>query len=83
MGVPASPPLLEGVITDRLACRAVDPELFFPPSYTGNYRRQVAAAKALCRSCSGRQRCLDFAIGTQQVHGIWGGATPDERQRSG
>ena len=43
----------------------------------------VAAAKALCNKCplgpQGNGECLDLAIGTREVWGIWGGLTANER----
>ena len=36
-------------------------------------------AKALCAACPVRAECLEFALETGQVHGIWGGLTAQER----
>ena len=71
-------------MTDQLsvvACASVDPEMFFPPTYSATHRRQVATAKALCRVCAARLACLAFAVDSNEEFGIWGGATPVERQR--
>lgn len=64
-----------------VACASVDPEVFFPPTYGATHRREVAAAKALCRTCAARRECLAFAVDSNEEFGIWGGATPVERQR--
>lgn len=60
-----------------VACRDEDPELFFPlPS-------DVLAeeeAKAVCRLCPARRRCLDEALDGGLWEGIWGGLTPTERR---
>lgn len=60
-----------------VACRDADPELFFPlPS-------DVLAedkAKAVCRFCPARRRCLDEAMANGLWEGIWGGLTPAERR---
>jgi WhiB family transcriptional regulator, redox-sensing transcriptional regulator len=61
------------------ACRSVDPELFFPISYSGKCLDQVAQAKAICAGCQVRRQCLAFALRTRQAHGIWGGLTEQER----
>jgi len=61
------------------ACRFADPELFFPISDSGKSLEQVAEAKAVCAGCPVRRECLAFAVGTQQLYGIWGGTTADER----
>jgi len=35
----------------------------------------------ICAGCQVRRECLEFALAHDQVHGIWGGATPEDRQR--
>jgi WhiB family redox-sensing transcriptional regulator len=62
------------------ACKKADPELFFPVSEAGPARCEVAAAKAVCAGCGVRQPCLDYALATSQLHGVWGGTTEDERR---
>lgn len=65
----------------QAACREVDPELFFPePSDEPLVRKQVAAAKAVCRGCPVRDRCLADAL-LRLPHGIAGGLTEQERRR--
>jgi WhiB family redox-sensing transcriptional regulator len=64
----------------RAACRAEDPELFFPISATGPGQVQQDQAKAVCGRCPVRPDCLDYALRTGQDHGIWGGTDPDERR---
>ena len=61
------------------ACRSADPDLFFPISDSGPAREQAAKAKAICATCRVRRECLVFAVGTEQVYGIWGGTTEQER----
>jgi WhiB family redox-sensing transcriptional regulator len=63
------------------ACQSADPDLFFPISSKGRAERQIAEAKAICMGCTVRQICLEFAVSHNQVHGIWGGTTPEDRQR--
>lgn len=66
----------------RAACRGVDPELFFPePSDEPRVRQQVAAAKAVCRSCPVREQCLTDAF-ERLPHGVAGGMTEHERRRA-
>jgi DNA-directed RNA polymerase specialized sigma24 family protein len=66
----------------RAACRAVDPELFFPePTDEPVVQAQVAAAKAVCRPCPVRERCLADAL-ERLPHGIAGGLTEQERRRA-
>jgi WhiB family transcriptional regulator, redox-sensing transcriptional regulator len=62
------------------ACRGEDPELFFPAGSTGPALLQIAEAKEVCARCPVRDACLDFALGSGQRFGIWGGLTEDERR---
>jgi WhiB family redox-sensing transcriptional regulator len=64
------------------ACRSADPEIFFPVSSVGPGREEVARAKEVCASCGVRRQCLQFAIATRQLHGVWGGTTEEERRLS-
>ncbi len=68
---------------EQAACQAADPELFFPVSETGLAKAQVARAKAVCGRCRVRQQCLDYAVATRQVHGIWGGISAANHQVAG
>lgn len=64
------------------ACRFTDPDLFLPISYSRSRGlEQAREAKAICAGCQVWGACLEFAIGTQQVHGIWGGMTEQERRQ--
>ena len=38
-------------------------------------------AKAICRECPHRVRCLEYAIDNKEEHGIWGGMSRRQRQR--
>lgn len=62
------------------ACAHADPDLFFPISSTGRALGQIAKAKATCAGCPVRQACLEFALDQDLMHGIWGGATPEDRR---
>jgi WhiB family redox-sensing transcriptional regulator len=65
---------------DLAACRTADPELFFPVSETGPALGQVTRAKAVCATCSVREKCLDYALVTRQAYGVWGGASEEDRR---
>ncbi|MFI1606949.1 WhiB family transcriptional regulator [Streptomyces griseofuscus] len=64
----------------RGACRAEDPELFFPIGNTGPALLQIEEAKSVCRRCPVIERCLQWALETAQPHGVWGGMSEDERR---
>ena len=61
-------------------CLGSDPDLFFPLGSTGKPLAQVELAKGLCLGCDVRERCLQYALETNQVTGVWGGTTEDERR---
>ena len=62
------------------ACRESDPELFFPVTARGPGAGEIAQAKAVCATCHVRRQCLQYALATHQVDGVWGGTTEDERR---
>ncbi len=66
---------------DLATCRFADVEMFFPIGDSDEAEEAVTAAKAMCRTCPVRIACLEFALETRQVDGIWGGTTEDERRR--
>ncbi|MEO3750798.1 WhiB family transcriptional regulator [Streptomyces sp. B6B3] len=84
---PASNPVRHRALGDhswqnRAACQStehnpVDPEIFFPDPDEVD---KIAAAKALCDQCPVRQTCLDVALEGNDVYGIRGGMTEEERR---
>jgi WhiB family transcriptional regulator, redox-sensing transcriptional regulator len=64
------------------ACLSADPDLFFPIASGQVATRQIMQAQRICAGCGVQQQCLDFAMQTGEVHGIWGGTTPEERIRT-
>ncbi len=46
----------------KAACRDEDPELFFPIGDAGPALLQIEEAKQVCRSCSVREACLEWAL---------------------
>lgn len=59
------------------ACRGLATSLFFPT--TGE---SSSEAKAVCRGCPVRQKCIDFAVENGEKFGIWGGLSEKERRRN-
>lgn len=74
--------LVELLATDELAwqdlanCRGADPDLFFPERGAS-----TRTAKGICRECSVRTECLEFAIVSSEKFGIWGGLSERERRK--
>lgn len=58
-------------------CSEQDTELFYADYGSVEYRQ----ALVFCQGCPVRAECLSYAIETNEVWGIWGGATPAERRR--
>jgi WhiB family redox-sensing transcriptional regulator len=57
------------------------PELWFPEDIENPKTRQLATTEAIkgCRSCPVQEACFDYALESNQKHGIWGGSLPSER----
>jgi WhiB family redox-sensing transcriptional regulator len=64
------------------ACHGADPEIFFPVSGKGLSRPQIDRARGICAGCQVRGECLDYAMTSGEMHGIWGGTTPEDRTRA-
>jgi WhiB family transcriptional regulator, redox-sensing transcriptional regulator len=65
----------------RAACRWEDPEMWFPAGNTGAALLQAEAAKFICRRrCPELERCRDWALTTNQEHGVLGGMSEEERK---
>ena len=64
------------------ACLSADPEIFFPVSGTGASAAQIERARQICAGCPVRRECLDWAMTSGEMHGIWGGTTPEDRTRA-
>lgn len=67
---------VEGEWALDAACLDADPEAFFP-----DRGGDVSPAKRLCRVCPVRAECLDYAVSTNQLYGVWGGMSERERTR--
>jgi WhiB family redox-sensing transcriptional regulator len=66
---------------DRAACRPEDMDLFFGPDgeRTPERNARERRAKAICARCPVRPQCLEWAMGSGQRHGVWGGLSEQER----
>jgi len=61
-------------------CTNTDPEIWFPEA--GESFSNALTAKKLCKLCPARIACAEYAIVAKEMHGIWGGMSPTERQRA-
>jgi hypothetical protein len=57
------------------------PELWFPEDLPDPKTREQATKEAVkgCRACPVQAQCFDYALESNQKHGIWGGSLPSER----
>jgi len=62
---------------DLAACEGIDPDLFFPDSWS---QEATAPALEVCAGCLVRKQCLDEALTHNIQTGIWGGATEADRR---
>jgi len=63
------------------ACATADPDLFFPGRARDHDRQADAHCDPDLRRLPVRRQCLEFAVNTGELYGIWGGTTPEERMR--
>ncbi len=61
---------------DLANCRGANPDLFFPERGAS-----TRTAKSICRECSVRPECLEFAITSSEKFGIWGALSERERRK--
>lgn len=43
---------------------------------------ETERAKAVCATCPIQAECLQWSLDTRQKHGVWGGQTPGQRERT-
>ena len=61
----------------KAACKGLDPELFYPEPVGATKH-----IKKICLACPVSLECLQYAIGNNEKHGIWG-ATSVAKRRNG
>jgi WhiB family transcriptional regulator, redox-sensing transcriptional regulator len=70
------PPFTAQAWFEQAACAGTDPDAWYPAK--GEASR---AAKRVCARCPVTAECLDYALATNQTHGIWGGLSVMQRRR--
>ena len=62
------------------ACAGYPVEWWFPEKHAKGVRaKDVVVAKQICSECAVREECLEYSISAQEMYGIWGGKSIDER----
>lgn len=68
--------------SDHAACLGHPVDWWFAPEHQG----YPAIARQICQGCPVRLKCLDWATSindngqVQELHGMWGGMSPEERR---
>ncbi|MDO5024978.1 MAG: WhiB family transcriptional regulator [Trueperella sp.] len=57
-------------------CAQTDPDIFYPEK-----GGSTAPATSICKNCSVRAECLEYAVSNDIRHGIWGGMSDNDRKR--
>jgi len=55
-------------------------DVFYPEQHGNGERAQGEQARAICAECPHRVRCLELALDNGELHGFWGGTSPNERR---
>ena len=58
-------------------CRNKNDVVWFPAQ--GKYN-EIAIAKKFCDDCRVKQRCLQYAVTNNIMHGVWGGLSARDRR---
>ncbi|MHB1598796.1 MAG: WhiB family transcriptional regulator [Acidimicrobiales bacterium] len=62
--------------SDQAACKGLSTSLFFPRD-----GEPAKAAREICARCPVVEQCRAVAVADASLHGIWGGTSPEERER--
>jgi len=65
---------------DRAECLDAPTEWFFGNASNARATEKLKQGIELCGQCAVRSECLDWAVATNQKHGVWAGTLPDQRQ---
>ena len=60
---------------DAALCAQVDGDEWFPEK-----GESVLQAKRICRDCPVRVECLRYALDHDELYGVWGGLSPEDRK---
>ena len=69
-----------GEWVEEAVCAQCDPEVWFPVRGQGAPQATDRALR-ICGECPVRDECLQYALETEQLHGVWGGTTARERKQ--
>jgi hypothetical protein len=59
-------------------CQESDPDLFY--AGTDEIARGWQDAVKLCKTCPVRRECAEYAVSADELFGVWGGLTANQRK---
>lgn len=63
----------------KAACRGHDPNIYVPQKKSS--KDTTHYDKSTCDSCVVKRECLDYALANRAKKGLWGGTTPQQREK--
>ena len=62
-------------------CKGLHADFFFPPLDTKVPNHFYAVGKHVCNACPVWKECKDYGDSNDEVWGMWGGLSPQDRKR--
>jgi len=62
-------------------CKGINPDFFFPPLDAQSPNHYYAIGKYVCYACPVWKECLAYCESNDEVWGLWGGFTPQDRKK--
>jgi hypothetical protein len=59
-------------------CAQTDPDLFFPNN-AAEGAINIRYTRKICKSCEFKSQCLEYALTTPLIMGVWAGTTEHDR----
>ena len=67
----------------QVECLEANPDIFFADEHDEDEqygKSEQAIAVTICNRCPIKRQCADYAMRTNQEHGVWGGMLPVQRR---
>ena len=65
----------------RAPCKGLHADFFFPPVESKVPNQFYAVGKYVCNACPVWQECKEYGEDNEEVWGLWGGLSPQDRKR--
>ena len=60
-------------------CKGLPTEWWFP-EHGNAHDESFSRARQICKTCPASGECLEFSLRSPNLHGMWAGLTPKQRQ---